>query len=71
MLQIENEYGTPIEPNYFQNNNKHLQNPDNIQEKKIIPNKNLKEIQAQIVHIKTHQIKYNYPKKKFGQNHFI
>ena len=29
-VQIENEYETPIEPNYYQNNHKNLQNPDNI-----------------------------------------
>ena len=33
MLQIENEYETQTESNYFQNNNNHRQNPGNIQEK--------------------------------------
>ena len=32
MLQIENEYETSIESNYYQNNNSHFQNPDIIQE---------------------------------------
>ena len=32
LLQIKNEYETPIESNYYQNNNSHLQNPDNIHE---------------------------------------
>ena len=32
MLQLENEYETPIESNYNQNNNNHLQKPDNILE---------------------------------------
>ena len=31
MLQIENEYETPIESNFYENNNHHFQNPDNIQ----------------------------------------
>ena len=31
MLQIENEYETPIESNYYQNNHYHFQNPDNPQ----------------------------------------
>ena len=33
MFQIENEYETPIESNYYQNNYNNLQNPDNVQEK--------------------------------------
>ena len=28
MLQIENEYKTPIESNCYQNKNNHFQNPD-------------------------------------------
>ena len=32
MLQIENEYETPIESNSYRNNNDHFQNPDKIQE---------------------------------------
>ena len=32
MLQVENEYETPIESNYYQNNQDSFQNPDNIQE---------------------------------------
>ena len=32
MLQIENEYETLSESNYYQNNKSHFQNPDNIQE---------------------------------------
>ena len=32
MLQLENEYKTPIESNYNQNDNIHLQKPDNILE---------------------------------------
>ena len=31
MLQIENEKETPIELNYYQNNNNHFQNPDKTQ----------------------------------------
>ena len=31
MLQIENEYETPIESNYYQNNENNFQNPDNTQ----------------------------------------
>ena len=31
MLQIENEYETPIESNYYKNNKHHLQNSDNTQ----------------------------------------
>ena len=33
MLQIENEYETQIESNYYQNNNNHFQSPDNVQKK--------------------------------------
>ena len=32
MLQIENEYETPIESNYYQKNHNNFQNADNIQE---------------------------------------
>ena len=32
MLQIENEYETSIESNYYQNNHDNFQNPDKIQE---------------------------------------
>ena len=31
MLQIENEYETPIVSNYYQNNHNHFENPDNPQ----------------------------------------
>ena len=31
MLQIENEYETPIDPNYYQNNNNRFENPGNTQ----------------------------------------
>ena len=30
MLQIKNEYETQLESNYYQNNNDHFQNLDNI-----------------------------------------
>ena len=33
ILQIENEYETQLESNYYQNNYNNLQNPDNVQEK--------------------------------------
>ena len=32
MLQIENNYTTPVESNYYQNNHNNLQNSDNIQQ---------------------------------------
>ena len=42
MLQIENEYETPIESNYCLSNNNNFQNPDNFQKRKDYTEQELK-----------------------------
>ena len=72
MLQIENEHETPKETNYYRNNHNNFQRPDNNQE---ILDYSEQEPKSKIKHkqniSKTHQTKYNYPKKKFGQYHLF
>ena len=75
MLQIENEYETPIELNYNQNNHDNFKNSDNFQEIIDYTEQELKGTSS------TNNIyqnasnnypkKYNYPKKNFGQYHFF
>ena len=70
MLQIENEYETPLESNYCQNNNNHFQNPYNIQEKTVYTEQELNGSSS------TNNIYQNtlntiqITKKNFGQSHF-
>ena len=72
MLQIENEHETPMETNYYQNNHVNFRSPDNNQE---IIDYTEQEPKRKFKHkqyiSKTHPTKYNYTKKKFGQNHFF
>ena len=56
MLQIENEYETPKESSFYQNNHDNIQNPDIVQNKETILNKNLKKVHAQRTYIITHKI---------------
>ena len=70
MLQIENEYETPIESNYYQNNKNHFQNSDNTQSITENTEEHLKEVQRETIYIRIQQIKYSYEKKKIGQYHF-
>ena len=72
MFQIENEYETPKGSNYYQNNYNNLQNPDNVQEMIDYTEQELKgSSSTKNIYIKTHQTKYNYPKKTYGQYHFF
>ena len=71
MLQNENEYETPIESNYYQNNHNHSQNSDKTQnitdytEQAFKPSSSLRTI-----YIVIQKIRYNYRSKKFEQLHF-
>ena len=69
MLQIENEHETPVESNFYENNNHHFQNPDNIQKITDYTEQELKGSLSTNNIIRIHQIKYKYTKKKFGQSH--
>ena len=64
MLQIENEYETPIESNYYQNNKNHFKNSDNTQSITENTEEHLKEVQRETIYIRIQQIKYSYERKK-------
>ena len=61
MRQIENEYETPIESNFYQNNKNPFQNPDSTQKITDYFDQKLKGSSGiNNIYIRIHQIKYNY-----------
>ena len=64
MLQIESEHETPIESNFYQNNEHNSQNPDNTQKVTVYTEQELKgSSSTNNKNQKKKQIKHNYTKK--------
>ena len=72
MLQIQKEYKTPIDSNYYQNKksfNK-FEKSDYTRNTTGYTEQELKGSSTTKIHIKIQQIKYNHLKKKVGHSHF-